>query len=190
MPYIAPAPEPTPEPTPSSSVIALANGVASAPVTAKKGVTTFYSITVPSGASNLMITTAGGSGDADIFMKFGSQPGTTKKTYTWNSSGDETAETIFIASPAAGTYYITMNAWTAITNVTTKGAYVVPVLAPAPTPAPTPTPSPSVIALSNGVASAPVTAAVGTNTYYSIVVPSGASSLTITTTGGTGDDDF
>ncbi|MFZ2983809.1 MAG: choice-of-anchor D domain-containing protein [Minisyncoccia bacterium] len=305
----APTPEPTPvpapAPTPTPSVISLTSGVASAPVTVAKSVTTYYSVVVPSGATSLTITTTGGTGDADIFMSLGSQPGTKKGTYTWGSSTYATNESIVLTNPVAGTYYITMNAWTAITNIQTKAVYVALAPAPAPTPAPTPTtpalslsstalnfgsvsvgtasaaqtltltntgtasltitslfaftgdfsgsgscstsvplapgascvlnvtftptvvgtlngtvtiatndpvgtkvvslagtgvssapapaptPTPTtVIALTNGVASAAVTAPMGTNTFYSIAVPSGVSNLTVTTTGGSGDDDI
>jgi hypothetical protein len=167
----------------------LTNGVASAPVTAAVGTNTRYTITVPAGVSSLTISTTGGTGDDDIYVKLGSQP-TSSNTicswnsgdYTWKGATAATNESTTITNPAAGTYYITIAACSAFSNVQTKAAYTTTVT--------TPPTTPSVITLTNGTASAPVTAAIGTNTYYSITVPTGASSLTISTTGGTGDDDF
>ncbi len=47
------------------------------PVTGVSGATgsqKFWTMSVPAGATNLTISTSGGTGDADLYVKFGSAP--------------------------------------------------------------------------------------------------------------------
>ncbi|MFZ2167615.1 MAG: PPC domain-containing protein, partial [Minisyncoccia bacterium] len=76
-------------PQAEAATTSLANGVASASVTAVKDSYTYYSVTVPSGATSLTVTTTGGSGDDDIYVKLGSQPVSTNTVCSWNA-GDAT----------------------------------------------------------------------------------------------------
>lgn len=64
----------------------------------------YASLTVPAGASNLVFETSGGSGDADLYVRRGQNP--TTSSFDWASEGPTTAETIAIANPQAGTYYV------------------------------------------------------------------------------------
>lgn len=85
------------------------------------GASKVYTITVPAGRPSLTIKTTGGTGDADIYEKMGSAPTTT--SYTLKSDGATTVETITVPSPAAGTYYILVNAYSAISGVSLTASY-------------------------------------------------------------------
>jgi len=103
---------------------ALTNGV---PVTNQSGATgseTFYTIAVPAGASNLTIQTAGGSGDADLYVRFGSAP--TQSTYDCRPFLGGNNETCTFASPQAGTYHVMLRGWSAYSGVTLTASFTPP----------------------------------------------------------------
>src|SRR5690606_11621676 len=54
----------------------LQNGVPVTGLSATRGYWLHYTINVPAGASNLNLASSGGSGDADMYVRFGSQPTT------------------------------------------------------------------------------------------------------------------
>ena len=58
---------------------ALANGVAK-PIPGAAGSSQVWTLAVPAGATGLKFVSAGGSGDADMYVKFGSAPTTVLKT--------------------------------------------------------------------------------------------------------------
>jgi type IV pilus assembly protein PilY1 len=63
------------------------------------------SISVPDGATNLVITIANGSGgNADLYVKRGSAP--TTSSYDYADTGSGNYESVTIPNPAAGTWYI------------------------------------------------------------------------------------
>ncbi|WMW79955.1 M4 family metallopeptidase [Undibacterium cyanobacteriorum] len=102
--------------TPAPTATALTSGVTVSGITLAKGATKLYSIVVPSGKTSLTVKLAGGSGDGDIYLKAGSAPTTT--SYTKKSDGSTNTETITVTSPAAGTYYILVSAYAAVTSTT------------------------------------------------------------------------
>jgi hypothetical protein len=89
------------------------------PATANKQF--FYYLTVPSGATNLVFNTSGGTGDADLYVKFGSLP--TLSNFDCVSGGTTTTESCPIPSAQAGNYYVMVNAFTGITGVSLTGSY-------------------------------------------------------------------
>jgi Zn-dependent metalloprotease len=78
--------------------------------------TVAYTIVIPAGAKNLTFKTSGGTGDADIYVKFGTAPTTT--TYDAKSVGGTNAENITVAAPKAGTYHLLLKAYTAFRGAT------------------------------------------------------------------------
>ena len=76
---------------------------------------------VPAGATNLTFTTSGGTGDADLFVRFGSAPSDT--VYDCKSDGPSNAETCTIAAPSAGTYYVRVKAYAAYSGLSIVGNY-------------------------------------------------------------------
>ena len=106
---------------PSSAVATLSNGVAKTNLSAATGANTFYSIDVPAGATNLSVNTSGGSGDADLYMSFGTQPTTT--SYDCGSYLTGNNETCSFPTPSPGTYYIMLNANQAYGGLSLVGQY-------------------------------------------------------------------
>ena len=63
--------------TPPPTATPLTNGVAVTGVSGAAGSDKLYSLDVPAGATGLKFVTTGGTGDADLYVKFGSAPTTT-----------------------------------------------------------------------------------------------------------------
>ncbi|MFY0578518.1 PPC domain-containing protein [Cystobacter fuscus] len=76
---------------------------------------------MPAGASHLRFETSGGTGDADLYVKFGSAP--TSSSYDCGSYGADSNERCSITPVSAGTYYVKLQAYTAISGVSLKGSY-------------------------------------------------------------------
>ena len=64
---------------------------------------------------------SGGTGDADLYVKLGSQP--TSSSYTCRPYLSGSTETCTISNPGAGTWYACSYGYSAYTNVTMKGTY-------------------------------------------------------------------
>lgn len=92
------------------------DGTSLANQSAAKDVQTNYFIQVPAGASNLVVTTSGGTGDVDLYLKFGSKP--TTGSYDCRGYNSGNSENCTTASLSAGTYYIMTNAYSAFSGVT------------------------------------------------------------------------
>jgi pseudolysin/vibriolysin len=82
---------------------------------------TTYTIVVPAGRTNLTVTTSGGTGDGDLYVRAGSAP--TTATYTCRSWVTGNTESCSINSPAATTYYIRVYGYTAAAGITLKATY-------------------------------------------------------------------
>ena len=99
----------------------LQNNVAVSGVSGASGADNDYFITVPAGASNLLMSISGGSGDADLYTKFGSAPSTSSyDCRPWKSGNSESCS---VASPAAGKYYIKVHGYSSYSGVTVKASY-------------------------------------------------------------------
>ena len=109
----------TPPPPPTGGV--LTKGVAVTGLSAATGAYVKYTMVVPSGAANLTFTTSGGTGDSDMYVRFGSEP--TDSTYTCRPYLSGNAETCTIAAPSVGTYYINLKAYAAFSGLSLVGNY-------------------------------------------------------------------
>ena len=99
----------------------LANDVPISNLGGDEGSMQYFSIVVPTDASNLNISTSGGSGDADLYVRRGAQP--TRDDYdcrSWNNGNDETCS---FATPSAGTYYIMLYGYEAYSGVILTASY-------------------------------------------------------------------
>jgi hypothetical protein len=76
------------------------------------GSSAYYYIDVPSGATNLVFQTSGGSGDVDLLVKLGALP--TGGSYDCGSAS---------FSPAAGRYYVWLYGFAAYAGVTLQASY-------------------------------------------------------------------
>jgi serine protease len=64
---------------------------------------------------------AGGSGDADLYVRFGSAP--TDTTYACRPYLSGNTETCTISAPSTGTYYIRVKAYSTFSGVTLTATY-------------------------------------------------------------------
>jgi len=99
----------------------LTNGVPVANIAGAAGSQQFWTMAVPAGATNLKFVTAGGSGDADLYVKFGSAP--TTSSYDCRSWGSTNAETCNITTAQAGTYHVLVNGYSAFSGLSLTGSY-------------------------------------------------------------------
>ncbi len=152
----------------------LQNNVGVTGVSGAAGADNDYFINVPAGASNLVMSISGGSGDADLYTKFGSAP--TTSSYDCRPWKTGNSESCSVASPAAGKYYLKVHGYSSYSGVTVKASYS------------TGGGGGSDV-LQNGVPVTGISGATNSKTYYSVTVPAG-SALTISTSGGTGDVDL
>ncbi|WP_338848007.1 M4 family metallopeptidase [Massilia sp. W12] len=105
----------------STGATALVNGQTVTGISLARGASKLYSLVVPAGKTSVTFKLSGGSGDGDIYMKMGSAPTTT--SYTKKSDGSTNTETITVTNPAAGTYYLLVYGYSAVTNTTLNGTH-------------------------------------------------------------------
>ena len=99
----------------------LQNNVGVTGVSGAAGADNDYFITVPTGASNLVMSISGGTGDADLYTKFGSAP--TTSSYDCRPYKAGNSESCSVAAPQAGKYYIKVHGYSAYSGVTVKASY-------------------------------------------------------------------
>ncbi|WP_305068983.1 M4 family metallopeptidase [Marilutibacter chinensis] len=99
----------------------LEKGVPETGLAASQGNWIHYTMEVPSGASNLSFTISGGTGDADLYVKHGSQP--TTSSYDCRPYLGGNSETCSFASPAAGTWHVSLRAYSSFSGVSLVGDY-------------------------------------------------------------------
>jgi len=145
----------------------LQNGV---PVTNLAGAASsekMYRIEVPSGQQSLEIMMFGGTGDADLYIKFGAPPTVSDYDYRPFLAGNN--ETVTVTNPTAGTWYVMVRGYSEYSGVTLKATYG------------------GVTTLLDEVPILNISGALGTEKLYKIEVPSGMDQLQIRTSGGTGN---
>jgi serine protease len=152
----------------------LTKGVAVTNISEATGKSTVYTFVVPTGASNLTFKTSGGSGDMDLYAKLGSAP--TTSSYSWSSTGSTTTESITVAAPTAGTYYVMVYGYASASGVSLVADYS--------------TGSTGGNVLTNNVAVTGISLASGASKTWTMVVPSGTASVNFSTSGGSGDSDL
>jgi hypothetical protein len=130
---------------------------------------------VPAGATGLKFVMSGGTGDADMYVKFGSAP--TTSSYDCRPYVSGNAETCTIATAQAGTYYVMINAYSTFSGVSLTGSF-------------TAGGGGGGNVLQNNVAATGLAATTGNAVNYTMVVPAGATNLAFALSGGTGDADM
>ena len=90
-------------------------------LSASQGSQNFYKLDVPSDAENLRISMSGGSGDADLYLRYGSKP--TTQSYSCRPYLNGNNESCSVANPRAGTYYLMVRAYRSYSGVTLKAEY-------------------------------------------------------------------
>ncbi|NMO17856.1 peptidase [Pyxidicoccus fallax] len=91
-----------------------------------RGSKQYFSVQVPEGATDLKFTMSGGTGDADMHVRFNNAPTTTQYDCRPYSGGNN--ETCSFPTPSHGTWYVMLNGFSAYSGVslvvTWKGGYV------------------------------------------------------------------
>ncbi len=108
-------------PPAGGGVTVLSNGVPVGNLSGAQGAEDFYKISVPSGQSSLEIKIAGGSGDCDLYVKYGAQPTTSSYDYRPYLSGNN--ETVNVSNPTAGDWYIMLRGYSSYSGVTLTATY-------------------------------------------------------------------
>lgn len=113
----------TPGGNTGSTVTDLQNGVART-IQGARGTELQFKLVVPQGATNLRFAMSGGTGDADIYVRFGQQP--TQQNYDHRPYLNGNNETVNISNVQAGTYYVMVHAYQAYSGVTLQASFDVP----------------------------------------------------------------
>ncbi|WP_057832304.1 M4 family metallopeptidase [Colwellia sp. TT2012] len=158
----------------------LVNGVRLTGQSAERGSEVFYTVTVPENSTSLDIAITGGSGDADIYTRFGVVP--TTKSFDCRPFVTGNEESCQIAEPTAGVYHVMLKAFTSYDNMTITATFD--------TSTTTPIPIPADNVLVNGVPVTGLTAGTGESVRYTLQVTEGATALSFVTSGGQGDADL
>ncbi|HEX4872994.1 MAG TPA: S8 family peptidase [Nevskiaceae bacterium] len=106
-------------PPPTSTT--LSNGVPVTGLSGAAGTELRFTLQVPSGASNLSFQMSGGSGDADLYVRFGTAPTTT--SYDCRPYLGGNAETCTFATPQVGTYHVMVRGYSSFSGVSLVGSY-------------------------------------------------------------------
>lgn len=77
-----------------------------------------FSVTVPAGKTALNVNLSGGTGDADLFVRFGSQPTTT--TFNCRPFLNGNNESCSIGNPPAGTWFVSIRGFSTYSGATLK----------------------------------------------------------------------
>jgi len=99
----------------------LQNGVPVTGLAASTGNSLNYTIAVPAGRSTFTVQISGGSGDADVYVRFGSAP--TDTVYNCRPYRAGNAETCTFNAPSAGTWHIRVKAYSTFSGVTLRASY-------------------------------------------------------------------
>lgn len=113
-----PSTDPTDPTDPGGNV--LQNGVAATGLSASASQDVVYTMDVPSGATNISFTTSGGSGDGDLYVKFGSTP--TDSSYDCRPYKNGNNETCSVTQ-SGGKYYVRVKAYSTFSGVSLTGSY-------------------------------------------------------------------
>ena len=109
---------PLPEPEPD---VELGNEMPLTGLNGSKDSNRYYSVRIPAGAANLLISIAGGSGDADLYVRAGSRP--TTSTYDCRPFRGGNGESCSFPAPVAGTYHVLLNAYSTYSGVQLKASW-------------------------------------------------------------------
>ncbi len=152
----------------------LVNGVAKTSLAGAKYEELSFTMEVIAGATALNFDMSGGTGDADIYVKFGSAP--TLSSYDCRPWKSGNAESCPISNVQAGTYYVKVIGYSAFTGVSLTGSFTEPSTGGGAQGATTETNN--------------ISASRRDWVYYTIEVPANMATLDINTFGGSGDADL
>jgi hypothetical protein len=174
-----PIPSPWPYP-PDEDATPLAQDVLVTSISGDEGSEQFFSFDVPQGAIWLEVWMSGGTGNADMYLKRGSQPTTTDYDHRPSDEENDNDEGLLMSgSNFGGRWYILVKGAQAFQGVTLIARYTMPPDGPF-----------EVVTLSNGVSVSGIAGTAGAERLFKIEVPAGTQLLEIRMSGGGGDADL
>lgn len=158
------------EPPPSGNE--LSKGVALTNLSGAQGSETFYTFEVPAGATDLTFDISGGSGDADLYVRYGADP--TTSSYDCRPYKGGNTENCSFASPQAGTWHVMIRGYQAYSGMSLVADYVDGGSTP----------------INDTLSESNLSGAQGSKQYFTLDVPAGRSVVDIVMSGGSGDADL
>jgi Zn-dependent metalloprotease len=150
----------------------LTNGVAETNLSASTNTDVVYTMEVPTGATDINFVMSGGSGDADMYVKFGSAP--TDSTYDCRPYVGGNNESC-AGTSTGGTYYIRIKAYSAFSGLSLTGSFTGGSTGG----------NPAINGSESNVA-----VSQGQWKRFTQVLPAGYANMTISLSGGSGDADL
>ncbi|NVJ50671.1 MAG: pre-peptidase C-terminal domain-containing protein [Gammaproteobacteria bacterium] len=157
----------TPPPPPPGDV-KLTNGQAETGLSGSTGNESFFYLDVPADATSLSFQISGGTGDADLYLRFGSKP--TTSTYDCRPYRNGNSETCTVSNIQAGRYYVMLRAYSSYSGVSLVGEYATSV--------------------PGGFERTNLSDTRGDWQHFAVTIPAGSSSFDINMSGGSGDADL
>jgi hypothetical protein len=105
----------------TTTTTSLVNGVPATNISGASGSQQFWKLAVPAGKTSLTFSISGGTGDADLYVRFGAKPTTSVFDCRPFIGGNN--ETCTLTNPAAGDWYVMIRGFAAFSGVTLKGTY-------------------------------------------------------------------
>jgi Zn-dependent metalloprotease len=150
----------------------LTNGIAETNLSASTNTDIVYTMDVPAGATNITFVTTGGSGDADMYVKFGSAP--TDSSYDCRPYVSGNSESC-TGTSTGGTYYVRVKAYSTFSGLNLTGSFTEGSTGG----------NPPINGSESNVA-----VSQGQWKRYTQVLPAGYANMTISISGGSGDADL
>jgi len=110
---------------PVTAISTLENGVLVNDISGETKQELHYTIDVPEGATNLAFTLAGGSGDADLYVRFASKA--TEKDWDKRPYKNGNSELVSITEPKVGIYYVMLRGYQAFAGTSIVATFDEPV---------------------------------------------------------------
>jgi len=82
-----------------------------------------WTMQVPTDSTGLKFVTSGGTGDADLYVKYGTAPTTT--SYDCKSEGSTTAETCSLPAATPGTWHVLVKGYSAFSGMSLTGSFTI-----------------------------------------------------------------
>lgn len=109
---------------PVDTITMLQNGAPAVRLSGALNSTRTFALSVPTGARNLTVSLAGGSGNADLYVRAGTRPTVGVRLDCAPMAGNAT-ESCSFSTPVVGTYYIMVHGKAAFSAVDLRATYVV-----------------------------------------------------------------
>jgi serine protease len=112
-------PPPAPPPPPATEIF---NGTTTTPISVAAGAWVKYELIVPNGSSNLLFATYGGTGDGDMYVRYGQEP--TQTAFDCRPFRFGNDETCFFPAPRSGRWFVYIRGFSAAAGISMYTSFV------------------------------------------------------------------